>query len=124
MNPIDIHRLQVLNDLVAQTIDIINQRNLATVGFAQPLAGGYFGNGLSHTPLHPYAQQPYAQQPYAQQPWGQQPWQQQIGMVPQQYTNTPWGGHSPFAGLTHTPYVDPRWAFATPSVFPMMPFVR
>lgn len=109
MNPIDIHRLQVLNDLVAQTIDIINQRNLAAAGFSQPFAGGYFGNGLSHTPFTPYAQQP---------------WGQQMGIVPQQYTNAPWGVHSPFAGLSHTPYVDPRWAYATPSVFPMMPFIR
>jgi hypothetical protein len=117
MNPIDIHRLQVLNDLVAQTIDIINQRNLAAAGFAQPIPG-YYGAGLSHTPFTPYAQQPWGQQP-----WGQQPWGQQIGIVPQPYTNSPWA-HSPFGGLSHTPYVDPRWAFATPSVFPMMPFVR
>jgi hypothetical protein len=114
MNPIDIHRLQVLNDLVAQTIDIINQRNFAAGGFAQPFQGGYYGAGLSHTPFNPYVQQ-------QQQPWAAQ---QQLGIVPQYPTTIPWGVPPQLAGLSHTPYVDPRWTFAHPSVFPMMPFVR
>jgi hypothetical protein len=111
MNPIDIHRLQVLNDLVAQTIEIINARNFAASGFAPQFQSGYFGGaGLSHTPYNPYAQQALVPQ--------------HLGIVPQIPTTVPWGVPNQLAGLSHTPYVDPRWTFAPPSVFPMMPFVR
>jgi hypothetical protein len=51
MNAIDINRLQVLNDLIAQTIDIMNQRGLAMSGLAPQLTPG-----LSHTPYSQYPQ--------------------------------------------------------------------
>src|SRR5687768_17369681 len=62
VNP-DIRRLQILNDLVAQTLEAINVRSAAT-------------GGLSHTPadalqaMNPYTQ--YGAVPYGQAQFGQQ----------------------------------------------------
>lgn len=91
MNP-EIRRLQYLNDLIAQTLDVINQRVASQV----PMGGG-----LSHSPygggVSPFQQQ------------GVSPWQGQ-GIPPMQQQMDP--RFQPIAGqmgLSHSPYPhDPR----------------
>ncbi|MBI3183962.1 MAG: hypothetical protein HYZ28_17640 [Myxococcales bacterium] len=99
----EIQRLQVLNDLVAQTIDVINQRAVlgqlaGQVPYAQPF--GVPQIGLQHTPYQAIAQLPYVQQALQSRlgAWGQTP-----------FTGVGFG-QIPFAGagigLQHTPFTQ------------------
>lgn len=64
---VDIRKLQILNDRIAQTLDALNQVRMSVHGIGQttPTAGfGHPGIGLSHT-TPGYGQVPYGQVP----PW-------------------------------------------------------
>lgn len=77
----EIRRLQVLNDLIAQTLDVINQRSL-------------WSGGLSHTPYAPEFGVPQVN-----------PYMAQYG-VPQPNIGQLAGAQVPFAaqGLMHSPF--------------------
>jgi hypothetical protein len=121
VNP-DIRKLQVLNDLISQTLDVITQR-------------GSFTGGLSHSPFtdinnpwnNPYGfnqpqniglgHSPY-QNPFQQIGFntpqniglGHTPYQQLgmgMGMTPNVFPNV-FGQQNPFGfGLSHTPFNNP-----------------
>lgn len=112
VNP-DVRRLQILNDLIAQTLDAINTRAAVT------------GIGLSHTPwtgdvamqqaMNPFLAQQYAQSAmgYGQVPYG---WANTAYNTPYATTHgLPYAGglsHSPFVaqgiGPVGVPFTDPR----------------
>ena len=99
---VDIQKLQLLNDRIAQTIEALNQVRQSV-------------HGIQHasSPVSPYGQQPWGQQPWGQQPWGQQPW----GFSP--YATMPFAPQyaqpfAPWQGLSHTtaplqPWTNPQW---------------
>lgn len=91
MNP-EIAKLQILNDLIAQTIDVITQRSL----MAQRAA--LLGGGFSHTP---YTADPRFAALNA------------LGTVAPAFGMNPMVGATTygFGGLGHTPHVDPRLAW-------------
>src|SRR5215471_9303801 len=103
----EIRRLQVLNDLIAQTLDVINQRSLLS-------------SGLSHTPYAPELGVPQVNPFLAQQV---NPLLAQYG-VPQ----TPIGQHAgaqvPFAtaGLMHSPFIGQQGPFGQQQPFGQAPF--
>src|SRR5215472_5172417 len=92
----EIRRLQVLNDLIAQTLDVINQRSLLT-------------SGLSHTPYAPELGVPQVNPFLAQQV---NPLLAQYG-VPQATIGQLAGAQVPFAtpGLMHSPFVGLQGPF-------------
>ena len=92
----EIRRLQVLNDLIAQTLDVINQRSLLS-------------SGLSHTPYAPELGVPQVNPFLAQQV---NPLLAQYG-VPQAGIGQPWGAQVPFAGqgLMHSPFAGLQGPF-------------
>ncbi len=103
----EIRRLQVLNDLVAQTLDVIQQRTFVDPvrsAFGQDVYGfGPASIGLSHSPYQPaIAQIAAAYRPAY------------YGMPMPAAIPTAFGVVSPIAaqmsGLSHTPYTDPRLA--------------
>ena len=113
---VDIRKLQLLNDRINQCLEALSQVRLTVHGLSQtagqipgPQAApfGQFGGpgvpyspfaGLGHsTGIGPF--QAFAQPPFA---FGQQafPFAQALGAgqgIPQ-----PWGGQSPWSGLSHT----------------------
>jgi len=110
MNP-EITKLQILNDLIAQTLDVLTQRNL----MAQRAA--MFGGGFAHSPynadprLGGYGVDPRVGGGFSHSPYAQDPrlaMQGQLG-------NIPGYGIDPRLnmgfGLNHSPYAqDPRLA--------------
>lgn len=84
----EIRRLQVLNDLIAQTLDVINQRTL-------------WSSGLSHTPYAPELGVSQVNPFLA--PYG----------VPQANIGQLTGAHFPFAaqGLMHSPFAGLQGPF-------------
>jgi len=92
----EIRRLQVLNDLIAQTLDVINQRSLLS-------------SGLSHTPYAPELGGPQVNPFLAQQV---NPLLAQYG-VPQASIGQLAGAQVPFAtlGLMHSPFVGLQGPF-------------
>jgi hypothetical protein len=85
---VDIQKLQLLNDRIAQTIDALNQVRMSV-------------HGIQHTQWSPFAQvSPYGfpQSPFVGYPqtFGQFP----PTPYPTQFQPTPFG--SPFSGLSHT----------------------
>jgi hypothetical protein len=118
---VDIQKLQLLNDRVAQTIDALNQLRLSVHGIHQTQQA--FG-GYGYSPVTPFAQSPLAHQtpytqpfvpygaqfsPYGGSPYGQYP----VNLQHTQATTTPFTvGVMPFAsqpnGLSHTTW-DPSW---------------
>src|SRR5215510_8681707 len=92
----EIRRLQVLNDLIAQTLDVINQRSLLS-------------SGLSHTPYAPEFGVPQVNPFLAQQV---SPLLAQYG-VPQAGIGQLAGAQVPFAtqGLMHSPFAGLQGPF-------------
>jgi len=101
---VDIQKLQLLNDRIAQCFDALNQVRLSVHGLSHSTAQG--GAGIGQQGFGPqmgaqgimgaqnlYQQSPYQQNPYLAQGIGQSPFTQ--GAVP-----TPWA--NPLAGLSHT----------------------
>jgi len=98
----EIRRLQVLNDLIAQTLDVINQRSLLS-------------SGLSHTPYAPELGVPQVNPFLAQQV---NPLLAQYG-VPQATIGQLAGAQVPFAtpGLMHSPFVGLQGPFGQQQPF-------
>lgn len=90
----EIQRLQVLNDLVAQTIDTINTR-----AFYGQMGVLPYGQMTQQIGLQPWAAIP-SMLPY----WQTRGIGQQLGAVP--FANIPFAGA--FDGLQHTPFVSPQ----------------
>ena len=111
MHPIEMNKLQVLNDLITQTIDAINQRNFAG-------AGTPYG-GLSHSPylgasvpVQP-PQVPWAAAPFQTVGMGHSPFDPRLAAPMSRPVGIdPRWSVSPYAAgtLSHTPFVDPRWS--------------
>jgi len=105
---VDLQRLQILNDRIAQTIDALNQVRLSV-------------HGLTHSNPYGFGQQQYGQ---PQQQIGYP--QQQVGYPQQQvwYPQQAFGGYgtpSPFLpGLQHTSPWTPQYGY--PQMIPQLGF--
>ena len=101
---VDMQKLQLLNERIAQTIDALNQLRLSV-------------HGIQHTPYgSPYQALSYGT-PWMQSPYGQ-PQFVPTGFVPQQFAGQPFYGNS-FGGnsygIQHTsPITTTTPTFATP----------
>lgn len=133
---VDIQKLQLLNDRIAQTIDALTQVRLSV-------------HGIQHTSqVSPFAQSPYATSPFAQSPYSMSPYVQptfatpygvpfvqplpfgsglQHTTAPQVYGTSPWAASSigwtsqvPWSnGIAHSSY-DPMWQIRASQMFPFM----
>jgi hypothetical protein len=107
---VDIRRLQMLNDRIAQTLDALNQVRLSVhaVGQTSPIPGfgiGFPGFGLSHTtaPVAGVGQVPFGQVPFGQvTPWyGNAVFPQQLSHA-QTFPQNIFGQQLGWNGLSHT----------------------
>jgi hypothetical protein len=106
---VDIQKLQLLNDRIAQTIEALNQVRMSV-------------HGIQHTPVSPwgYGAYPGAQLGFAQQQFS--PYASPF--VPQlappfggpQFGATPYGSF--VGGLSHSPYTTPYTPYGTPFTTP------
>ena len=120
---VDIQKLQLLNDRIAQTIEALNQVRLsvhgiqhtsAPIGFSQfggasPWAGVGYGG---------YSQLGYGQPGFAQPGYGQpgfgQAFSPFVGGL--SHTTSPWTS-SPYGGIAHSS-IDPMWQMRAAQAFP------
>lgn len=135
---VDIEKLQILNDRIAQTIEALNQVRLSVhaVQTGGQVGQGMWG-GMSHTPFNlgqsSFGQPSFGQPSFGQPSFGQPSWPYQQYQQYQQYGQTvPWMGQPMTGGLGHTPYgyqqfggrpVDPRIAQTFPyAQYDVLPF--
>ena len=130
---VDIQKLQLLNDRIAQCFDALNQVRLSVHGLSHTTAQAGIGQGFGQQAFGPQgfqqgfgAQQgfnPYQQNPYLTQGIGQNPFVQGIGQQ-----NSPWANPLGLAHSTYgtpSPYAQgmPYSQIPTPySQVPQMPF--
>ncbi len=109
---VDMQKLQLLNDRIAQTIDALNQLRLTV-------------HGIQHTPaqMTPWGV-PVA---FGQSPWGQSPWGQPTFAQPT-FAQPSYGQSfvSPynigFGGLSHSTF-EPTWWQTRQTIQPTMPWM-
>jgi hypothetical protein len=122
---VDIQKLQLLNDRIAQCFDALNQVRLSVHGLSHTAAQagigqqGFVQPGFGQQSFGPQMGQqgfPYQQNPYLTQAIGQNPFAQGIGQQ-----SVPWANP---LGLAHSTYGVPSpYAQATPyTQVPQMPF--
>jgi hypothetical protein len=111
---VDIRKLQLLNDRIAQTIDALNQVRFSVHGVQNVVPNAVTGLGLGHTSptVNPYFANPYLAQQAA---WG-------MGVNP--FTTFP-NGFANGYGLGHTGAdFDPTYSFTgrIAQTFPFAPW--
>lgn len=102
MVKVEIQKLQLLNDRIAQTIEALNQVRMSMQGIQHTQFTPY---GYPPTPFGFAQQQQFGQQAYGQ-PFTQAPVPLPVPYGVQGY-GTPWTP-SPFGGIQHTAW-DPTW---------------
>ena len=107
---VDIQKLQLLNDRIAQCFDALNQVRLSV-------------HGLSHTSAQQgqvpqgFAQSPYQQNPYQQNPFPQNPYLAQgIGGIGLSHSTFGGGSYAPqpFGMIPQPTFVNPYEVYAKP----------
>ncbi len=142
---VDIQKLQLLNDRIAQTIDALNQVRLSVHGiqhssspmaYGQPYGQPGFGYGTPFAQPYnvgvPFAQAPFAQGPFVGSPFtpGLSHTTSPVGQMWGMPSTTGWGNtgvtqawNTPFlgiglgGGIGHTSY-DPMWQVRAAQTFP------
>ena len=116
---VDIQKLQLLNDRIAQTIEALNQVRLSVHGIQHTSALGApvstLGalGGYGYSPFGPYSQLAFGQPTYGQPTFGQPftPFVQGLS-----HTTNPWTTN-PYGGIAHTSF-DPMWQVRAAQTFP------
>ncbi|HTR51043.1 MAG TPA: hypothetical protein VMJ10_10085 [Kofleriaceae bacterium] len=135
---VDIQKLQLLNDRIAQTIEALNQVRMSVHGIQHtsaalgaqvpvPTLGGY-----GYSPFGPYSQLAFGQPTYGQPNFGQpfSPFVQGLSHTTNPWTTNPYTTNAftanPYTGIAHTSW-DPMWQVRAAQTFPFaqvqVPFV-